>query len=235
MFAKMRRRITYGNVVMTLALIFAMTGGAYAAKKYLITSTKQISPKVLKQLKGKTGPAGPVGPAGPTGPGGATGAKGDTGAPGLQGEKGERGEKGPKGEKGEPGEPWAVGGTLPAEKTETGTWSFSQHDAGLAITTISFVIPLQAPIEEENEHFINVGKEGIENAKECPGTLEKPAAAPGNLCLYTASLSPEGEVTFLSFGGSWDSGVSLILKAETESATIRPNAGYGTWAVTAPE
>ena len=34
------KRMTYANVALTLALVFAMTGGAYAAKKYLITSTK---------------------------------------------------------------------------------------------------------------------------------------------------------------------------------------------------
>ena len=44
----MRGRLSYANVAMTLALVFAMSGGAYAASKYVITSTKQISPKVLK-------------------------------------------------------------------------------------------------------------------------------------------------------------------------------------------
>jgi hypothetical protein len=39
MFSKIRKRLTYANVAMTLALVFAMTGGAYAAKHYLITST----------------------------------------------------------------------------------------------------------------------------------------------------------------------------------------------------
>jgi hypothetical protein len=29
---------------MTIALVFAMSGGAYAANHFLITSTKQISP-----------------------------------------------------------------------------------------------------------------------------------------------------------------------------------------------
>ncbi|MGH2879601.1 MAG: hypothetical protein ACRDK4_08360, partial [Solirubrobacteraceae bacterium] len=58
---------------MTLALVFAMTGGAYAAKKYLITNTKQISPKVLKQLKGAKGPAGPAGPEGKAGAPGSPG------------------------------------------------------------------------------------------------------------------------------------------------------------------
>jgi hypothetical protein len=36
-----------------------MSGGALAAKRYLINSTKQINPKVLKALKGNVGPWGP--------------------------------------------------------------------------------------------------------------------------------------------------------------------------------
>ena len=51
----MRRRLSYANVTATLALVFAMSGGALAANHYLITSTKQINPKVLKKLTGKTG------------------------------------------------------------------------------------------------------------------------------------------------------------------------------------
>ena len=46
----MRRHVNYANIVATLALFFAMTGGALAAKHYLINSTKQINPKVLKKL-----------------------------------------------------------------------------------------------------------------------------------------------------------------------------------------
>jgi hypothetical protein len=46
MFWRLRKRFTYTNVAMTLALVFAMTGGAYAAFTSLITSTKQISPSV---------------------------------------------------------------------------------------------------------------------------------------------------------------------------------------------
>ena len=72
----MRTRLSYANVVATLALVFAMSGGALAAKHYLIHSTKQISPKVLKALKGRTGPAGPKG---------ETGAKGETGKNGENG------------------------------------------------------------------------------------------------------------------------------------------------------
>jgi hypothetical protein len=46
----MRRHLTYANVAATLALVFSMSGGALAAKHYLIDSTKQINPKVLKSL-----------------------------------------------------------------------------------------------------------------------------------------------------------------------------------------
>jgi hypothetical protein len=100
MFSSIRKRLNVTNVALALALVFAMTGGAYAAKRVLITSKSQISPKVLKELQGKAGPAGTQGPAGPAGPAGAAGAKGDSGSPGAKGEKGDTGEKGEKGEKG---------------------------------------------------------------------------------------------------------------------------------------
>ncbi|HUA10684.1 MAG TPA: hypothetical protein VMA83_01600 [Solirubrobacteraceae bacterium] len=52
-----------------------MSGAAVAAQHYLIRSTNQISPSVLKKLRGRTGAAGKQGatgregPAGPPGPG----------------------------------------------------------------------------------------------------------------------------------------------------------------------
>jgi hypothetical protein len=48
-----RTHLNYANVAATLALLFAMSGGAFAAGHYLINSTTQISPKVLKQLRGR--------------------------------------------------------------------------------------------------------------------------------------------------------------------------------------
>lgn len=79
----MRKRLTYANVAATLALVFAMSGGALAAKHYLITSTKQISPKVLKKLKGKTGKTG------------VTGKEGAQGKEGVAGKNGVNGGRGP--------------------------------------------------------------------------------------------------------------------------------------------
>jgi hypothetical protein len=63
-------------VIACLALFVAMTGTGIAANKYLITSTKQIKPSVLKQLKGAKGPRGAKGPAGAAGVAGSTGASG---------------------------------------------------------------------------------------------------------------------------------------------------------------
>jgi Collagen triple helix repeat (20 copies) len=85
--------MTYANVVATLALVFAMAGGAAAASHYLITSSKQISPKVLKELKA-TGPRGAAGSAGASGAAGPAGANGTNGAPGTEGKAGPQGEKG---------------------------------------------------------------------------------------------------------------------------------------------
>jgi hypothetical protein len=96
----MRRHLNYPTVAATLALVFSMTGGALAASHYVLTSTKQIKPSVLAQLR-KPGPAGPKGATGLEGPGrivelhntivgqaGATGPQGATGQRGFLGEAG---------------------------------------------------------------------------------------------------------------------------------------------------
>jgi len=85
MFSAIQKRLTYANVVATLALVFAMGGSAVAAKHYLVNSTKQINPRVLKRLEGRAGRAGATGP---TGTPGATGAIGPAGAAGAMGKEG---------------------------------------------------------------------------------------------------------------------------------------------------
>ena len=81
----MRRHLTYANVAATLALVFAMSGGALAAKHYLVNSTSQINPKVLKKLRGRTGKTGAAGKQGATGAAGAAGASGAEGRQGPMG------------------------------------------------------------------------------------------------------------------------------------------------------
>jgi len=62
-----------GNLIAWLALFVALSGTSLAASHYLINSTRQINPRVIKKLRGNRGPRGMTGPTGPTG---ATGARG---------------------------------------------------------------------------------------------------------------------------------------------------------------
>ncbi|HEY1833008.1 MAG TPA: hypothetical protein VGG08_01120 [Solirubrobacteraceae bacterium] len=62
-----------GNLIAWLALFVALGGTSLAASHFVITSTKQIKPSVIKKLKGNRGAAGPKGATGATGAQGAAG------------------------------------------------------------------------------------------------------------------------------------------------------------------
>jgi len=79
-YRAMRKPSTW---IAALALFVALGGTAAAANHYLISSTKQISPRVLRFLRGATGPRGATGARGETGPKGETGAKGERGPEGT--------------------------------------------------------------------------------------------------------------------------------------------------------
>ncbi|MGD0455994.1 MAG: hypothetical protein ABSB69_20605, partial [Solirubrobacteraceae bacterium] len=142
--------MSYANIVATMALVFAMGGGAaYAASHYLITSSKQIKPSALTEIAKKakgapgapgangaagTGSAGPQGPAGNAGSNGSNGTNGTngksvavaeekSGGPNCKGQGGTSVEQEGSGKK-----LYACNGTtgftktLPTGMTETGTW-----------------------------------------------------------------------------------------------------------------
>lgn len=124
-------RLSYANVVATLALFVALGGASYAAvqlprasvgsvqlQRDAVTSEKvrdgslsarDFSAAERARLKGARGAAGArgargaAGPAGPQGPQGASGAPGERGAQGLQGARGETGAQGARGAQGERG------------------------------------------------------------------------------------------------------------------------------------
>jgi hypothetical protein len=118
--SRIRDRLTYSNVMVTVLAVLVLGGGtAYAASelgkesvgtkqlaKEAVTGAK-ISKAAKKSLKGAVGEKGATGAAGATGPAGAPGPKGD------KGDRGERGERGEKGEKGEigPSDAYEVGET----------------------------------------------------------------------------------------------------------------------------
>lgn len=237
----LRSRFNYSNVVATLALVFAMSGGAYAASKFLISSTKQIKPSVLAQLKGKAGPAGGVGvqgPAGPAGPQGPAGANGKDGSNGTNGKDGAPGLEGKEGKAGKNGSPWTVDGTLPSEATETGTWSFGpikQESAGTffspaQIVPISFAIPLKEPLGAGKVHYVKPGETASAGCN--GGTVEKPTAELGNLCVYVnveeGVTSPHIFDPATLQEGAGKTGDVLVF-----GITGSQGDGMGTWALTA--
>jgi hypothetical protein len=218
MFSTLRTRYGIPGLIATAALVFAMTGGAFAAK-YLITSTK-----------GAQGPQGAQGAAGPQGEKGATGAAGTNGKsvvtgtlnPGQGGcaEGGVSVEVEGSGIKKSVcnGKPGVIhpGETLPSEATETGAWAFGKPGTtpGALYVAISFPIPLSAPlvagnynpaasppVEEPGQvHYINTsGKEVVVNEESfateevtqtnCPGSAAFPEAEPGHLCVYEGLVS----------------------------------------------
>lgn len=241
MLRKIRKRFTYTNLAVTLALLFTMSGGAYAAGRYVITSTKQISPKVLKSLQGKTGAAGAAGASGAAGQQGPAGAAGTKGEPGAQGSQGAQGPQGVQGAQGAPGTTGFTA-TLPAKATETGVWSLFGLASGAQVVPISFAIPLHESLGPTDVHYVE--EQG--NSSTCPGNAEEPKALPGNLCVYevftgnideplvTTAIAPaaRGGATIVKvtehFGAS-TSGALLLFQGENSAE------GYGTWAVTAPE
>jgi hypothetical protein len=118
----LRSKLTYANVIATLALFLALGGGAWAATSLPKSSvgTEQLKNGAVtgKKVKGgsllasnfKAGqlPAGPAGATGPQGVPGETGPRGrgvqgEPGEPGERGPRGERGSAGPEGEQGIPG------------------------------------------------------------------------------------------------------------------------------------
>ncbi|HVR04495.1 MAG TPA: hypothetical protein VMS02_00545, partial [Solirubrobacteraceae bacterium] len=112
MFTRLRRHLTYANIAATLAVVFAMSGGAYAlsggghAPVASESSTRGRAAKAHKHVQGRSvvrGPAGPRGATGAPGAPGPVGTQGPQGAAGSQGPKGAAGTVGAKGEAGSPG------------------------------------------------------------------------------------------------------------------------------------
>lgn len=171
MFSRITRHFNASMTVAIVALVFAMTGGAFALSggsggsgpdgglvANAAAKTKKGKSKTLRGPAGpagKPGPAGPSGPVGAAGPQGPAGPKGETGGAGAQGERGSQGEPGSEGKE---GSPWTAGGTLPPEKTETGSWSIvnlsAENSGQIMSTVISFAIPLKSALTETEVHFI---------------------------------------------------------------------------------
>jgi len=241
MFQTIRRHINSTTIVAVVALVFAMTGGAYAAKRILITSTSQISKPVLAKLKGANGKngtngaAGPAGPAGPTGPVGPAGPTGPAGTPGSAGQQGEKGADGAPGSEGPEGQPWTPNSVLPSNAVETGTWLAPANASSAEFGTISFPIQLASELDVTHVKYVTVKDVDLSTIPSgCAGTAAKPAAEAGFLCVFEGKVesavgTAEGQLILKSTENVPGAGVTgAVILIESEGTESRFS---GTWAV----
>lgn len=220
MFSRIHDKLgSAGLVIAVVALIAALAGTAIAADRLSREEKKEVK-KIAKKFAGEDGAPGAIGPQGAAGPPGAPGLEGKQGIPGKDGKDGEPGEDGA----------CSDGNTncqLPTGATLTGLWQFqTSGSSGFAIMTISY--PLRVlPLPDFN--FIAPGDP---STTECPGDVEDPKAAPGNLCIYGQLLN--NSVSFVEPMAGYDrsSGFRGRFNIVNEEA---PTFGFGSWAVTAAE
>lgn len=203
----MRERLSYSNVMSTIAVFVALGGTSYAAvklgkgdvKKAHVAKSAITSPKVkdgslrAKDFKAGELPAGQQGPAGP---------------------------------QGEPGDDFTLRTTLGPGETLTGVFAMPEASSR-AWMHVNYRIPLPVSIPEFNAHSLDTTDP---RTPECPGQGQ---AAPGHLCVYeVANLGVDLQTPTNPVAGSYGSastGFSLW-----GSASDPQGYSYGSWAVTAP-
>jgi len=253
-----RRHLNATTIVAIVALVFAMTGGAFAVtskdnsgSSTAVAAKKAKKQRVLRGPRGPRGPKGEAGPAGAPGPQGPAGANGKDGAMGLQGPKGdtgpqgpvgpqgeqgpqgEPGEKGEKGDAGAQGEPWAPNNELPVGATMKGMWG----TAGIGAKAFGQEQVILAPISfnvpvnvttAEKVHVIAKGEKGGGPSEGCPTTA--------------TAANPEAESGNFCIFVTENENVALAIPLSPSSAGVLMGmipvtkgtgmAEVGTWAVT---
>ncbi len=156
---------------------------------------------------------------------------------------------------GKEGSPWTANGMLPVGATETGAWRagsvlLKRSTENIFIKeVISFPIRLAAPMDGKHVHYINeAGQEVTETTfneegepvgeettaqTACPGSIEKPEAVSGNLCIYGTDGTSTGAfelqiTTPAGGGGAGTTGAELGFYVNEG----REPYAQGTWAVT---
>jgi len=263
MLTRIHQRLgTAGFVISVVAMVVALSGGAYAASGGLTGKQKKEVEKIAKRVGGKPGAPGAAGPAGTPG---SAGAKGDAGAAGTPGAPGKEGSRGPE------GSPWTMGGNIPSGTTVSGTWSATAAGeyGGAPVANISF--PLTAKEQKIGKAWVfnyfevlnqEFGKLELEpNRYEtckveaanpecidtgCNGNTANPSAPAGTLCAYTLfQLTPptaEHQELVASYNGEIGeefsnsygrSGTAILSKVPGTSPTSQFDA-YGIWVLNAP-
>lgn len=241
MISKLRERFgTAGLIVAIVALVLALTGGAFAATGGLNAKQKKEVKKIAKRFQG-SGPQGPQGPPGPVGARGETGATGPAGAPGAQGGIGPQGPAGP------------LLTQLTSEKSLTGFWG-ARATGELTHTgsVISFAFPLASaptlylikPSGTEGVFRtpsttpvfgVDIGPLTSEQIEDnCPGSSTSPKSEAGFLCVYTSVENGLEPSTLGLFQQGNPTPYGVLMPFVTPSPGVESATIKGTWSVTAP-
>jgi hypothetical protein len=232
---------TAGLLVALIALVLALTTGAYAAGGGLSGKQKKEATKIAKTQAKSYANSNP----GAQGPKGEPGAKGDPGADGQPGKsvgvtpiaaggeacEGRAGAELKAEGAGSPtelceGPPGPTETRLPPGKTIKGLWQFQVKQNSSEFGLLSVPFPLRVEPAPKFEYLAPKAA----STEHCPGKVDEPAAEKGWLCLYTVTATgTKGN----PFHASPDLKLGLAgTKWEIESTADLAFA-YGTYAVTA--
>lgn len=217
-------RLTYANVMATIALFISLGGSSYAVLRVTGKSvvnnsltgaditdltSRDIRDHSLLLRDFKRGQLRASSQGAP-GPQGNTGAKGDTGAQGV---------------------PGPLLHTLGSGQTLFGKYYAFDDPAPagqFAVDGVSYEFPLPSV---PTEHYL---APGAQPTADCPGNAGDPQAAPGQLCVYSTARA-NVNTSYSGDGMGFDRkdlfgfAVNVV-----SSGAANPFYDVGTWAVTAP-
>lgn len=218
MLDRVRNRLTYANVISSLALFLALSGGAYA----LTIPSNTIGSKQLKKnaVRASDIRANAV-----------SSSKVKNLSLLAKDFKAGQLPAGAKGDKGATGDPGPFPGVLPSGKTIRGMFAIRAVANPDIQDSISFGFRLaSAP----TPHYIFFG---TAPPPECPGTPAAPEAASGHLCAYESDppINSTDRRVFDPVSGNDNqaspegAGVAATATTDNQDTRIR-----GSWAVTSP-
>lgn len=237
MAGKRQFRITYANVVASLALFAALGGTSYAAialpknsvgaqqvkagavrsaevKDGALTRRDFARGTLLQGSKGDTGPAGPKGDAGPAGPKGDTGPSGD---PGIA----------------------LADPSLESGRTVIGFWRLQGRNnaATQKPALLNIALPAKAPVAltAGNVNFAPGADSATTSDEEadCTGSEQSPTAPAGKVCIYSDDVfGPMTSIGGFTVGNGLGGRLGFSISGAAP-ATTDYDLG-GTWAYTAP-
>jgi hypothetical protein len=226
-FMRLRSRLTYANVMSSIAVLLALGGTSYAAATITGKNVKNSSLTGVdvknssltssdvkdKSLLSKDFKAGqlPAGPAGPQGPKGTDGTNGMNGEPGTS----------------------IFKSTIPSGTTVRGAWGIGGGGGGSGIseTGVSLPVPSSTPLTS-----VKMAPDALAFMPDssCSGTDDEPTAPAGKACVYitnTESTSAVGASPLEGNPSGSDRFGFLVYANSMPADTVE---AYGTWAYTAP-